>query len=1056
MIEYAPTIDQHQAERLLNDVLRPQVFTDLIPLNVAVHQCDSPIGYDAAISQDYRSVDLNFNWGPVWSTAWFRLRGEVPRTFANQDFRLLFDTGTEALCWWDGKPYQGVELHRQDVKLPASVRPGQSLEVFIEAACNHMLGIGPLYGDPGRIGDLARTQAGTLKQAHLACYHPHRAAMVNEFEMLLDLARSLPSDTSRARQLNRAIRQVCQAIRRDQFDVAIACARHIIGRMLDVAGEADRNTAHCIGHAHIDLAWLWPVRESKRKCARSFSTVLRYMERHPEYRFIQSQAQAYEWVREQYPDLFEQIKQRVATGQWEAGGAMWVEADCNVISGESLVRQILKGTRYWQQHFDVEQRYLWLPDVFGYSAALPQILKQSGLDAFFTQKISWNQFNKFPHHSFNWVGIDGTSIPAHFFPTDNYNSTNTPKELTHGDRNYKQAGSSPHFLQVFGYGDGGGGPTEPMIERIRRAPDTAGLPKTRFSRVDEFVDILVDDAPNLPEWVGELYLELHRGTYTTQARCKKFNRLGERLLQDVEFAQCLGGDTADERAELDRLWKLLLLNQFHDIIPGSSIQWVYDDALRDYKDILTSGNELLTRAMQRITPSDGAGEAATQADEAVLVLNSGSHDRDAVLCMPTDADSAGRSWQMNDGEHLTTQAVHDFDQRQQMLVQMRDVAPLSATLIAPSSKSAADHGTPPSRVRVDGLTLENELLKVRLNDEGQVTSLIHRPTGREAIKADEPANQLMLYEDFPADWDAWDIDIGYLGQGGPLDSPVECEIIEQGPVRVAIEFRRAIGKASECVQRVQVTAGLPYVEFHTQVNWRESHRLLRALHPVDIHADYATYEIQFGHVRRPNHFNTSWDYARFEVAAQRWMDLSETGFGVALLNDCKYGHSCHRHVMGLSLLRSPKSPDPEADMAVHEFRYALMPHDGFDAGAIVEAAEQLNQPLRVAPAQAPAQYFPQADTHQSPVASFAHLEGEHAPGVVIDTVKLAEDGDGIVLRLYEIRGGRGEANLVFDRPVSHVEETDLLERTTQTHEATGRVRLRFTPFQIRTVKVRLR
>lgn len=1008
-----------RAQRLLDEVIKPQIFSDHVLLDVAVHQSTNPIPHAQAVKGEYKPVQLGFEWGPVWSTAWFRLRGQVPAAWAGREWRVLFDTDTEALCWWDGGPYQGVEFHRQDVKLPESVKPGQALEVFMEAACNHMFGLSTMAG-PEHSGTFMTRMGGKLKQAHLALFHPKRHALLVDMDMLRMVAHDLPEESPRGRQVRDGLRRACNVINPANLDACIDEALSIIHQTLNVPTGGEANTAYCVGHAHIDLGWLWPVRETKRKCSRTFSTVLRYMERHPQYRFLQSQAQAYEWVRTDYPTLFEGIKQSVARGQWEAGGAMWVEADCNLSSGEALIRQIMHGTRFWKQHFNVEQRYLWLPDVFGYSAALPQILKQSGLDAFITQKISWNQFNKFPHHTFHWVGIDGTSILSHFLPADTYNARNTPDEFLRGDRNDQQNAVAPMWLQAFGYGDGGGGPTEEMIRRVDRLANCAGLPRAQHSRVDHFVDKLLQTQEGLPRWIGELYLELHRGTYTTQARNKRYNRLCERLLQDVEQAMALSDAAVPEaeRAELDRLWKLLLLNQFHDIIPGSSITWVYEDSLREYAEIVASANKLIDAAAARTQSSNGkAGWAA---------LNSVTHATRAVVELPQDHGLPGGA--------LPTQNIRDIEGIDRTLA-------LTAELPGPGLFKL-DAAPAPGAVKVSGLTLENEIIRVELDRTGRVISLLDKRTLREAIVPGQPANQLMIYDDRPMNWDAWDIDAFYMENGQAVETEAQMRVVEQGPIRVAIEFTRKLGQASTITQRISVTAGSPILGFESLVDWKENFKFLRVQHPVQVHSDHATYEIQFGHVRRPNHFNTSWDYARFEVCAQRWMDLSETGFGVSLLNDCKYGHSCMGNVMGMSLLRSPNFPDPVADRAVHRFTYALMPHGHFDAGEITAAAQHLNNPVRVVKAGA---------ASNSPAVA---LRGDHAGGIVIETIKPAEDGPGWVVRLWECRGGRGSVGLMFNQPARVVEETDLMEKVKGKVNFDGPVvPLNFTPFQIRTIKV---
>jgi alpha-mannosidase len=1010
-----------RAERVINEIIRPAVRTDDFPLEVAVYQCAEPIKYEVAIKQSFTPVRIGFEWGPVWSTAWFRLRGKVPASWAGKDWRVIFDTDTEALLWYDGGPYQGVEFHRQDVKLPATVTAGSDVELYIEAACNHMAGL-DLRAGLKHAGTFNSRMAGKLKQAHLAIHHPDRAAALLDMELLLDLATKLPTGTPRSRQIRDALRHAVNAVDATDPDRTASAVRLIAQKVLTMPTQGGSNTAHCVGHAHIDLAYLWPIRETKRKCSRTFSTVLRNMERHPGYRFIQSQAQAYEWVRQDYPKLFEGIKKAVARGQWEPGGAMWVEADCNLSSGESLIRQIVHGTRFWAEHFNVSQRYLWLPDVFGYSAALPQILKLAGLDAFFTQKISWSEFNKFPYHTFHWQGIDGTEILSHFLPTDNYNAENAIGEFVRAESQFNQSARSPHWLQAYGYGDGGGGPSEPMIERIDRLANCAGLPNVKHSRVDEFVDVLLENQDDLPKWVGELYLELHRGTYTTQARNKRFNRMGERLLQDVETALALGTAPAgaEQTRELDRLWKLLLLNQFHDIIPGSSITWVYEDSLRDYADIDASGNKLLRDAVGRV-------ETSTKSHRGWAILSTTSHRRRALIECPATFDLTTSG--------LSTQSTVDLLNEPMTLA-------LTSELPGPGLFSVTA-GPVVAPVKVGALTLENELLRAELDHAGRVISLFDKRHRREAIDATSPANALMLYEDRPKNYEAWDVDISYLETGTAIDAPAEHRVIETGPIRGAIEFVRKIGEHSTLTQRVQLVAGEAMLRFETLVDWQESRKFLRVLHPVEIHNDQATYEIQFGHVRRPTHFNTSWDYARFEVCAQRWMDLSESGFGVAMLNDSKYGHSCHGNVMGLSLLRSAKYPDATADMAAHRFTYALMPHGSFDAAEIVTAAEQLNNPARL---------FAGA----AATGALLTIEGDARDSVVVETIKPADDGDGLIVRMWECRGGRADVSVVFSARLLRAVETDLLERCTRSLDFAGStIELEFKPFQIRTLHVSL-
>ncbi|MEL7088643.1 MAG: hypothetical protein AAGL98_09430, partial [Planctomycetota bacterium] len=428
---------------------------------MAVHQCENPIRYDRAIRGAFAPVELGFHWGPLWSTAWFRLRGEVPAEWAGQPWRVLFDTRTEACCWWDGSPYQGVELHRQDIELPATAGPGDPLELYVEAACNHMLGVGTEYGDPSRIGAFPDVQGGVLKLAHVARHHPERAALADDLDALIGLAeasvafdggalenaKTTVCDPARSRRLLASLEEVCRRLDHDfegkAIDRDLPAARAACAQAFGADAGPTRNRTVAVGHAHIDLAWLWPIRETKRKASRTFSTVIRYMQRHPEYRFVQSMPQLYEWVRQEYPGLFAQILDAIKRGQWEVGGAMWVEPDCNIPCGESFCRQLLYGMKFCQEVLGQVPTYLFLPDVFGYSSALPQLIKLAGLDAFVTQKISWNDTNRFPHHSFNWFGQDGTAVLSHFLPANDYNATNHPAEIALADARYAQSGTAP-------------------------------------------------------------------------------------------------------------------------------------------------------------------------------------------------------------------------------------------------------------------------------------------------------------------------------------------------------------------------------------------------------------------------------------------------------------------------------------------------------------------------------------------------------------------------------------------------------------------------------------
>jgi alpha-mannosidase len=644
-------------------------------------------------------------------------------------------------------------------------------------------------------------------------------------------------------------------------------------------------------------------------------------------------------------------------------GGSWIEPDCNLPSGESLVRQFLVGQRWFEREFGRRHREFWSPDAFGYAGQLPQILREAGITRFLTQKLSWNRFNKPEHHTLVWQGDDGSEVLAHYPPADTYNSTVTVSELLKTSRDYKDHDHSRTSLLVFGFGDGGGGPTKDMLETLRRARDLQGLPRTEQRTSEQFFAALEAEGGDRPVVSGELYFEYHRGVYTSQARTKRGNRRGERALHDAEFLACLGG--VYPRAELDRLWKLLLLQQFHDILPGSSIGLVHAEAERDLAAVEAGANALV-----------GAGET--------LVNTVGFARREVV----GDAVFAA--------------------------------APFGA-----ARRAEAD-----DEVRVEGLTLENAHLRVTLSPEGSVESVLHTASGREALAA--PGNRLELAEDRPVNFEAWDIDPSTLETRRDY-APATSWRASSTPLRAEITFERP-----SLTQVVRLDAGSRRVEFHTTIDWREEHTLLTVCFPLAVLARTATYEMPFGYAERPTHWSTSWDRARYEVPGHRWADVSEHGFGVSLLNDCKYGWSCYGSELRLSLLRAPRSPDPEADIGRHEFAYALVPHaGGWREAGIVGEAVCFNAPLRPTSAVAP--------------ESFASVDDRN---VVLDTIKRAEDSDALVLRLYEAHGARGRARLRVAAPFSIAWRVNVLEDDGEALEVDGDALLiPYRPHEILTVKL---
>ena len=758
------------------------------------------------------------------------------------------------------------------------------------------------------------------------------------------------------------------------------------------------------GHAHIDLAWLWPLDETRRKANRTFSTMVGLMERYPEFRFNQSTAQLYAFLEEDDPALFARIKEKVISGQWEPNGAMWVEPDTNMPTGESFVRQLLYGQRYFERTFGKRHAVCWLPDCFGFSPALPQVLQQAGVSSFFTIKVNWNETNTIPHDLFWWEGLDGSRVLAHTFnnPVGGYNAEIGPKAIVETWKNYRGKHRHAESLLAFGFGDGGGGPTEEMLERTRLFVDFPAVPALRQVAVGDWYaglhDAVGSDA-DLPAWVGEIYLELHRGTLTSQGRTKYLHRRAERALITAEtlssMATLLGAPLA---ASLEEQWRVLLRNEFHDILPGTSVREVYDVAEFELTSVVDAGKAVIADRLALI-----AGSAVHPGHRAgVLVVNPDLSPRPLRI---VSADLLPGAQPVEGGSVLTGP----------------DPVPgLSAvTVVEPST---------PMGLAVTDRRLENDLLRVEINDDGTLQSVFDKRAGREALAG--RGNQIWAYVDKPRSWDAWDIDESYIRQGEELPA-ASIEVTESGPHRAAIRIVRRF-RDSEVLQDLHLWANSARLDIKTDIDWHDRRILLKARFPLAIRSDYATFECAYGVIRRSTHRNTSWDAARFEVAGHRFADLSEPGYGVALLNDGKYGHHAFGSELGLSLLRSPVYPDPLADEGRQSFTYALFPHAGdWLTGGVLADAEDLNQPLLATPVIA-------AGSATWTAASVTGLT------LGLSAFKPTEGGDALLLRTYEPAGARGSVAVALPDGWRISGEANVLE------DPVGKPELSFLPFKLHT------
>ena len=787
------------------------------------------------------------------------------------------------------------------------------------------------------------------------------------------------------------------------------------------------------GHAHIDLAWLWPLAETRRKGRRTFASVLGLMDRYEDFTYNQSSAQLYAWVEGDDPALFERVRERVAQGRWEAVGGSWCEPDCQVTGGESFVRQLFYGQRFFEDRFGRHSSVAWLPDVFGFSPGIPQLLLGAGLSGFFTAKLKWSDTNRFPYDLFAWEGIDGSRVTAHTLrnPGADYNGDIVPFDLLGVWEEFGGKRRHGESLFAFGWGDGGGGPSEKMLENYARLKDFPALPRLRMARVDEHFARLPED---VPKWVGELYLELHRGTLTSQGKVKKLNREAEhRLLEAEAFAAVAALRGAEyPSAELERLWKVLLLNQFHDILPGSSISEVYTDAHEQLAEVVEGAERLRDDAL-------GSTAGGTGSDAAVLVANAGLAPRPLSVLLPEG--SLGGATGVADAEGRPVPAQRTADG---LLVHdpARGVPALGWNTLRPDLRGRSPEVSSAVRAEMSGETvvLENEALRVEIGPDGTLHRVYDRETDREVLTG--RGNQLWAYVDKPREWDAWDVDEDYELEGEEIAAVDNVEVIEEGPLRASVRVERR-WRSSRVAQTYRLHSGSRRLDVETEIGWHERQVLLRALFPLRVRSHEATYETMYGAHTRPTHRNTSWDSTRFEVSAHRFADLSEPDYGVALLNDGKYGHSARDNVLGISLLRSPMYPDPLADEGDHRFTYSLFPHPGdWTEAGVVEEAFRLNSPLVAAPvAAAPAE------------SGLVRVEG--LP-VALGSLKMAEDGEAVVLRLYEPRGARGECVLRFAGAVGGVERTNLLEEPEGEVEVEeGAVRLDLRPFEVVTLRVEL-
>lgn len=1002
-----------------------------------------PIGSTAG---EWQTIQPDTHWGHPDLNFLMRTTFQVPTDWPDDAPVALYlplgESGDfshpETLAYIDGEPYAAGDRHHQEIQLPAQWRDG----------AQHGL---ELHGWTGLLG-FAQSEPGAQLLMHPCAVvqidQPTRDFLATA-RVALGIAEVIDAqEPARGRLLN-ALDAAFQVLDLrepigDAFYATVPVAHEILRDGIAKAGAPLDVSIVTSGHAHIDVAWLWTLAQTRRKAGRTFHTVLRLMEQFPDYHFTQSQPQLYDYVRQDYPELFEAIKEQVAAGRWETIGGMWVEADCNLSGSESLARQFLLGRSFFREHFGagVDTPVLWLPDVFGYAWNLPQLIKEAGLDYFFTIKIGWSQYNRLPFDSFWWQGLDGTKVLTHFSTTpeggsayaSTYNANATPEQTIGTWTNFQQKEHQQELLMAYGYGDGGGGPTREMLENIREMGKFPATPQMRQDSVANFFQRLETESGELlPTWNGELYLELHRGTYTTQGRNKRANRKSEFLLHDTEFLATVAAQHTSSYAyphkTLRKAWELVCLNQFHDIIPGSSINEVYVDSQAQYAEIGEMTESVRSDALQVIATAVGGD---------LVLVNPTSFVRDDLAFWAGTVPD-GMQLHRTDGVQVQCQPTTNGS-----WIDAGSLLPYSVTALT----MQPGRGSPiTTALRVDNEHLENEFIRVELNHNGDITRIYDKGNGRELLPEGTHANQFQAFEDRPLFWDAWDVDIFYEDKQWLAEPASSVTVVEAGPLRATLEVKRRILN-SDYTQRISLAHNRAQLDFDTTINWQEKHVLLKVAFPVDVLAPTATYEIQWGNVERPTHRNTSWDWARFETCAQKWVDLSEGDYGVSLLNDCKYGHDIHNNVMRISLLRSPTMPDPVADQGEHHFAYSLLPHAGDWRNGTIAAAYGLNDPLLV-----------YQNAQGTPVKSEQSIGGfisVDSPNVVIETVKQAEDGDGVIVRLYECGRTRGTVTVQTGFALAEAWRTNLLEENQTALTVDGSaVTVPIRPYAIVTVRLKM-
>ena len=1026
----------------ITDQLRGRIYTDCENAGDFLFR-DGQYAFSQIDEGEWKKFSSGDFWGYREEYCWFKQTVRIPDRFDGKKVIYQVDPYPDSrwesraqqfIIYVNGVLVQGGDPNHTFVILSECAKAGETFDIALNAYCDDWE-----FRGKTRLCSYLKTVDDEVKDLYYDLLSPWETAhhYSHDDEPRIDIIKAL-NEAVNMLELNTADDAV--------FHESIRNAREYLAK--NVYGADMGVVTSAIGHTHIDTAWLWRLRQTREKAARSFASVVNLMKEYPEYKFMSSQAQIYDYVKQDYPELYEEIKRLVKEKRWEPEGSMWVESDTNVVSGESLVRQFLVGKRFFKDEFGVDNRIMWLPDVFGYSGALPQIIRKSDIDYFMTTKISWNEFDKFPFDTFKWRGIDGTEVLSHFIPTQScddegfmttYNGYLSPDQVIGGWRRYSNKDLNKNVLDSYGWGDGGGGPTRDMLEHGRRmAKGIPGCPTVKQEFARDFFDRLasqVESSDRLPVWAGELYLEFHRGTLTSQGRNKKYNRKSEYLYQDAETLGVLAKMLSGKDYPADELlagWKIILLNQFHDIIPGSSIAAVYEDSKEQYEQVGKDGRRMIADAEKAI-----ADNIDTDLSSVVVFNTLGfSRTSPVITDMPGTGDFAVVD---SHGKCMPSQKTYDGK-----LIFLAENVPAKGYK---TFRLSAD-GTPATeRVKVSGSTFSNKYYSVTFDENMNISSYECLTAGRKTAKDCEKTGRLIAYEDRPHNHEAWDIKCYYGEKFWFVDDVQSSEVIESGDVRTVLKIERAFNK-SHITQYYVFYPHSERIDIMYDVDWQEKNVALKADYPVDVNAVNATFDIQFGNIKRTTHENTTWDYAQFEVCGHKWADLSDNGFGLSVLSDCKYGWTVKDSHIKPTLLRSATTPNHLQDRERHTFTYAMYAHAGdVSTSKTVQLGYDLNVPLTAC----------HTEPHNGQLKDEFSLVSADKDNVIIETVKKAEDSDDIIVRMFETWNSRTDCTVTFASEIKSVHECNLMEQKDVVLDSgKAGVKLTFKPFEIKTLKVSLK